>query len=526
MTTLDKSLRCLRHPVTLFSLALLLLNDHVLKAAAPGWLTGKLSDVAGLLFFPFVLAALLGFVFDRLHTPPRKVGAAAFGLTALWFALIKLSPWGNALTERLVTTLSGLPSAIALDLTDLLALPVLWPAWKLWDREEPGARHPTRWDWALLGLASLASLATSCVSQPIIDRVTSQDGIVYVRAVPNDGPGWLREGTLARSENAGLAWTTVESAPPELDHEVTLPLVACDPADPSLCFRITGEEQVEESTDGGQTWQIAWQFPADRELYRARTKRRSFSPCAGYGFSPTPRDLTVMRQADGVHIIVAMGSEGVLVRDAHGRWARRAVLGAIPTDWSGNILIVWPEMLALLPISLLGVLLLLSTSGWIISRHVNPGQSPLRSAWLTISATVATVVIQVVWLGLQVASIQQVLADPSTAAPLMLALVAVAPVVLLILPALGVIVTMRQVANIAPRREMVRTAIRWSLLSGMIIVLLGGMSLILWAWGLIPAYRDAMRLGALLVLAYLPLSIWRVRRLALRAATPPETGSV
>ena len=35
---------------------LLALNDHVLKQAWPGWVTGKLSDVAGLVVAPAVLA--------------------------------------------------------------------------------------------------------------------------------------------------------------------------------------------------------------------------------------------------------------------------------------------------------------------------------------------------------------------------------------------------------------------------------------------------------------------------------------
>jgi hypothetical protein len=44
------------------ALIVLVANDHVLKgsALAPAWLTGKLSDVAGLFLFPILLTALLG----------------------------------------------------------------------------------------------------------------------------------------------------------------------------------------------------------------------------------------------------------------------------------------------------------------------------------------------------------------------------------------------------------------------------------------------------------------------------------
>jgi hypothetical protein len=47
------SLRCLQHPITWLSIALLLVNDHVLKVFSPSRLTGKISDFAGSNFFPF-----------------------------------------------------------------------------------------------------------------------------------------------------------------------------------------------------------------------------------------------------------------------------------------------------------------------------------------------------------------------------------------------------------------------------------------------------------------------------------------
>lgn len=43
-------------------LLVLALNDHFLKYGYPGWLTGKLSDFAGLLIFPLFLAYLLSLI--------------------------------------------------------------------------------------------------------------------------------------------------------------------------------------------------------------------------------------------------------------------------------------------------------------------------------------------------------------------------------------------------------------------------------------------------------------------------------
>ena len=49
----------LLHPLPLAAIALTALNDHLLKGsgALPGWLTGKLSDFAGLFFFPIAVVA-------------------------------------------------------------------------------------------------------------------------------------------------------------------------------------------------------------------------------------------------------------------------------------------------------------------------------------------------------------------------------------------------------------------------------------------------------------------------------------
>jgi hypothetical protein len=109
----------LRHPLFWGALAILLLNDHVLKGAGvlPGALTGKLSDFAGLLVAPVVLASLL-----RV----RSVGGwgAAHALTGLVFAGIQLSE-GAAMVWGTLMSATGFPWAITRDATDLVALPML-----------------------------------------------------------------------------------------------------------------------------------------------------------------------------------------------------------------------------------------------------------------------------------------------------------------------------------------------------------------------------------------------------------------
>ena len=47
------------HPWTIASIVVLFINDQYLKYAYTSWLTGKLSDFAGLIFFPILFEPLV-----------------------------------------------------------------------------------------------------------------------------------------------------------------------------------------------------------------------------------------------------------------------------------------------------------------------------------------------------------------------------------------------------------------------------------------------------------------------------------
>ena len=88
----------LLHPVVLASVALLVLNDHVFKAASPGLLTGKLSDFAGLAFFPLALLSAweVGLLaLRRWRGPSLTALISAAGLTSAVFAAAKATDAGN-----------------------------------------------------------------------------------------------------------------------------------------------------------------------------------------------------------------------------------------------------------------------------------------------------------------------------------------------------------------------------------------------------------------------------------------------
>jgi hypothetical protein len=115
--------RALLTPTWLLALVVLALNDHLLKGAGllPGAVTGKLSDLAGMLVAPVLLAVLLRVRSRRgLLLCHAAVGAV--------FAAINLSPAAAAAWSALM----GLvwPWHVTVDPTDLLALPALALGWR------------------------------------------------------------------------------------------------------------------------------------------------------------------------------------------------------------------------------------------------------------------------------------------------------------------------------------------------------------------------------------------------------------
>lgn len=111
--------RALLHPAWLGALALMALNDHLLKGAdvLPPLVTGKLSDFAGLFLAPTLLAALL-----RVRSE-RGLVASAVAVGAV-FSAIQLSAPLAATWDAGMGAL-GWPWRTHADPTDLLALPMI-----------------------------------------------------------------------------------------------------------------------------------------------------------------------------------------------------------------------------------------------------------------------------------------------------------------------------------------------------------------------------------------------------------------
>lgn len=188
----------------------------------------------------------------------------------------------------------------------------------------------------LIILTMLASLLSACDPYSryylAVKKVSVVDQQAYLRVsiLTSWGPGCCGEDPdhFYIGQDEGKTWQELQSPPdflpdftwaPDGDHRSE-----CVPNDPLECYRITGESNVEISTDGGKTWQIDWKMPAGRELFMARQPEMVYLVEV---FPDTiPSDLGILEAETGHVVIVAYGNQGVLVKSPSGEWNRYAVM--------------------------------------------------------------------------------------------------------------------------------------------------------------------------------------------------------
>ena len=132
---LQHALRCVADPRTFLLIAVLLVNDHVLRRLWPSWWTGKIGDVAWLGFAPLVLAVPIALAIPdspggRRDRPVRLAALVVGGV----FVLGKTLPAAHAVLVTGLETGLGWRPALRRDPTDLITLPALLVSLGIWKR--------------------------------------------------------------------------------------------------------------------------------------------------------------------------------------------------------------------------------------------------------------------------------------------------------------------------------------------------------------------------------------------------------
>ena len=154
----------LMHPATLAAVTVLLANDVVFKSLWPdAWATGKLSDLAWMVFAPPLLAFLLSFAAGRHAALQRTAFLAAYvGLPLLYAAFNTFAPVHDGIL-RGIGLIGGDGPRSPLDPTDSLVIPLAMAA-AVWVWRRPSLESENmRTRLAVLAavIAALASVAST-----------------------------------------------------------------------------------------------------------------------------------------------------------------------------------------------------------------------------------------------------------------------------------------------------------------------------------------------------------------------------
>lgn len=147
----------LLHPVAVAAIALLMFNDHVAKVLWPSAVTGKLSDVAGLVFFPCLLHAAWVLAARPSRRAWRLGMAVCVAATVAVFSVIQLDPVSGQAYAFAVGALQW-PVVAAVEALAGCALPPL--------RSVTHTADPTDLVTLPCALVGLVLLGTGCHPRP------------------------------------------------------------------------------------------------------------------------------------------------------------------------------------------------------------------------------------------------------------------------------------------------------------------------------------------------------------------------
>ncbi len=356
----QRCVSALTHPVTVIALATLLLNDVLFKALWPqAWITGKLSDLAWVIFALPLLAFLLSLCTRGNRIAARTAFITAYvGLPLLYAAFNTFEPVHYWILRGL-SVASGGNAGAPLDATDSMVIPLGWgiAAW-VWQRPALSP-HALRMRWGLLvaGVAVLASIATSPPAVDLgITRVgVSEDGLIHASARYYDQ--YPSSNSTHQSADSGQTWAK------GLAYQGSIIWGGQTAETPRGRYTIEGADITLIGADGRA--EVVYSTAYLRKAGNVWTQEQSTTHLGDREVTTESRSI-VYDERNG-NVVVALGLQGVLVGTSNGRWTPYAVGKYTPTDFTflrkTRLLLTNPSFLALvlgLALSITGAALVLS----------------------------------------------------------------------------------------------------------------------------------------------------------------------
>jgi hypothetical protein len=315
-----RAVHSLAHPVSLWAVLLLLLNDHVLRVQWPSWWTGKLGDAAWLVFAPFILAVVVALLIPRRFRKQEiLVGSLSILFIGVWFTLAKTTPAVHNLTISVLDRLVGWHGTLRIDPEDLITLPVLLISWFVWWRSQNRAvLVPRVWVVGALGIISM--LANSCA--------IADSGILWL-CLQDQTLIAASSYTQFTSGDGGLTWQQVGSSRQGEDCVQSRRNELGTFFPDRRAWLLSDNNQNYRFVRGAGIYSYGENNSEKLEIHLSeigRDIRQVYYEGRHSGFicgpSPTyvPGPLDAIIDSKTGNLIVAMGLDGILTRTAEGSW--------------------------------------------------------------------------------------------------------------------------------------------------------------------------------------------------------------
>ena len=343
MTYRERAQAALTHPATFVALATLLLNDLALKWIWQGaWLTGKLSDLAWLVFAAPLLAFALSFATRGSVAAQRWTWRVAYiGLPLLYLAYNSIAPLHDAIMSAF-SLARGTPGASPFDPTDSVVIPfgvgiALW----VWHRSAAAPKPNLRLRFGVL-IAVCASLATIATSYP-----APVYGIMSI-CVSDNARGWEALSYAVREWDPNMLVASEEDPDVFVVPEEATRCGGQQFETPRGTFKIQGVNIVRTLDGQDEVVFTATVFNASADHIVIGTATNHIE---NREVSVKPWSIYYAPKSD--EVVVAMGLQGVAVGAANGEWTREGVGIFQPIDFSIlarlkrlNQLVLWATALA------------------------------------------------------------------------------------------------------------------------------------------------------------------------------------